>query len=96
MRIDKAANNSKWQDAIAKEVGALVQHQCFVFKSPDYKAPKDFQYVRLNLVFDIKNDLCYKARLVCDGQRVDPKGLATRATVVKTIMVRLIDIIAHS
>ena len=40
--------------------------------------------------------MTYKARLVCDGSRVDPKGLNTRATVVKTISVRLLDIIADA
>ena len=79
-----------------KEVGALVFHQCFDFKSPDYKPSKEYQYVRLHLVYDIKDDLPYKARLVCDGSRVDPKGLSTRATVVKGVSVRLLDLIADS
>ena len=44
----------------------------------------------------MKADLTYKARLVCDGSRVDPKGLSTRATVVKGVSVRLLDLIADS
>ena len=47
-------------------------------------------------MYDIKPDLTYKARLVCDGSRVDPRGLSTRATVVKGISVRLLDLIADS
>ena len=38
----------------------------------------------------------FKARLVCDDSRVDPKGLSTRATVVKNVSVRLLDVIADS
>lgn len=44
----------------------------------------------------MKPDLRYKARLVCDSSRVDPRGLSTRATVVKGISVRLLDVIADS
>jgi hypothetical protein len=45
-------------------------------------------------VYDIKLDMTYNARLVCNGSRVDPHGLLTRATVVKGISVRLLDLIA--
>ena len=96
LRIDKAAGNTLWQDAVKKEVGALIQHQCFDFRSPDYKPSKDYQYCRLHFVYEIKTDLRHKARLVCDGSRVDPRGLSTRATVVKGISVRLLDLIADA
>ena len=78
------------------EVRALVLHQCFDFKSPNYKPSKDYQYVRLHLVYNIKADLTYKARLVCDGSRVDPKDLSTRATVVNGVSVCLLNLIADS
>ena len=42
---------------------------------------------------DIKPDMTYKARLVCDSSRVDPRGLSTRATVVKGVSVRLLGLI---
>ena len=94
IRLDTTANNRKWQDAVEKEVSALIQHQCFDFKPPGFKPPSDFQYCRLHFVYDVKNDLRYKARLVCNGSQVDPRGLSTRATVVKTVSVRLLDVIA--
>ena len=94
IRLDKAAGDSKWQDAIAKEVASLLHHQCFDFKSPDFKPSSDYQYAPLNLVYDVKPDLRYKARLVINGMHVDPRGLSTRATVVKGVSVRLLDIIA--
>ena len=46
------------------------------------------------MVYDVKLDLTYKAKLVCGGSRVDPRGLSTRATVVKGVSVCLLDIIA--
>ena len=95
-RIDETAGNTRWQDAVEKEVAALIMHKCFDFKTPDYKPPTGYQFCRLHLVYDIKPDLTYKARLVCDGSQVDPRGLSTRATVVKSISVRLLDLIADA
>ena len=79
-----------------KEVAALILHQCFDFKSPGYNPPGDFQYCRLHFVYDMKPDLRYKARLVCDGSRVDLRGLSTHASIVNGIYVRLLDLIADS
>jgi Reverse transcriptase (RNA-dependent DNA polymerase). len=93
--IDKAAGNKKWQEAVMKEIAALIHHKCFEFKSTKFMPSADYQYALLCLVYDIKSDLCYKARLVVQGHRVDPRGLSTRATVVKGILVRLLDVIAH-
>ena len=81
---------------MAKEAATLMHHECFDFKSPDYKPSSEYQYCRLNLVHDIKPDLRYKVRLACDGSRVDPKGLSTRATVGKGLSVHLLDLVADS
>ena len=96
IRIDTAANNTRWQDAVTKEVGALIMHHCFDFKSADFKPSADYQYCRLHLVYDVKSDLTFKARLVCNGSQVDPWDLSSRATVVKSISVRLMDLIADA
>ena len=77
-------------------MAALLFHECFDFKSPDYKPSGEYQFCRLHFVYDVKPDLRFKAWLVCDGSRVDPKGLSTKATVVKGISVRLMNVIADS
>ena len=94
--LDTQNGNRKWQDAVAKEVAALLELGCFDVKSPNFKPPNDYQFVHMHWVYAVKNDLTYKARLVCDGSRVDPKGLDTQATVVKTLSVRLLDLIADA
>ena len=96
IRIDCMNGNHCWKEAVAKEVAALLNLQCFDIQSPDFKPANKYQYVHMHWVYAVKSDLTYKARLVCDGSRVDPKGLNTRATVVKTISVRLLDIIANA
>jgi len=75
-------------------VAALVTHGCFDFEFPDFKPSGEYQYCRLHFVYEVKTDLRQKARLVCDDSRVDPRGLSTRATVVKGVSVRLLDLIA--
>ena len=94
--IDTAASNTRWQDSVTKEVADSLKHNCFDSKTLDYKPTTDYQYCRLHLVYDIKNDLTYKVRLVCNGSQVDPRGLFTRATIVKSISVRILDIIADA
>ena len=96
MRIDEAAGNTLLKDDTEKEAVALIHHQCFAFKSPNCKPPKECQYCRLHIVFDMKPDLTHKVRLLCDGSRVYPRGLSTRATVVKGFSVCLLDFIADS
>ena len=56
-RIDGSAGNTRLQNAVEKEVAALIMHNCFDLKTPDYKSSTDYQYFRLHLFHDIKNDL---------------------------------------
>ena len=76
-------------------MAALIHHNCFQFMAPNFKPTEEYQYAPLNLFFEVKADLTRKARLVIMGNVVDPRGLSTRATVVKGISVRLLSLIAH-
>ena len=96
IRINDVANNKHWHNAVAKEIYDLIHHTCSDFKYPDFKPSKEYQHVRLHLVYDVKTDLTPKVRLVCDGSQVDPRGLSTRTTSTKWVPVRLLDIIADS
>ena len=81
---------------MSKEIPALMHYKCFDFEYPNFKLSREYQYVRLRLVYDVKLDLTTNAHLVCDGSQVEPRGLSNRATVVKGISVRLLDIIYDS
>ena len=54
MRIDDESGNRHWQDAVAKEIAALIHHKYFDFKSPDFKTSKEYQYVGLHFVYMLK------------------------------------------
>ena len=75
--IDKAASDSRWADAVKKEVAALIHNGCFHFvESSAFKPKKDeYQYCHLHFVYEVKIDLRQKARLVANGSTIDAKGL---------------------
>ena len=66
-------------------------HYCFDFKTSNLKPSAEYQYCRLHFVYDTKSDLRYKARLVCNGNKVDLKVILTRETVATTVSVHLLD-----
>ena len=47
-------------------------------------------------MYDVKPDLQFKVCLMCEGSRVDLKGISTRAIVVKGISVRLLELITDT
>lgn len=93
--LDKLNGDTAWMDAINKEIGTLLELECFIFHSPDYKPGPEYQFAPLRMIFEVKQDGRKKARLTIGGHVVDANGISTRSTVVKTISVRLIDLICH-
>jgi hypothetical protein len=69
----------------------------FTFHLPDYKPSSNYQWTKLSMIFEVKQDGRHKARLVAGGHIVDPMGVNSRSTVVKVITsVRLLNVITHS
>jgi hypothetical protein len=95
LELDAENGNTFWADAIRKEIDSLLALDCFQFHAPDYKPSADYQWTKLTMIFEVKQDGRRKGRLVAGGHLVDPKGINSRSTVVKGISVRLLDLIAH-
>ena len=93
--LDAENGDNLWREATEKEIASLLSLGCFDFRGPDYKPDEEYQFAKLTLVYDVKQDGTRKARLVAGGHTVDPRGISSRSTVVKGISVRLLDIIAH-
>ena len=91
--FDRANGNKGWEEAIRKEMDSLLGLDCFEFKSPNYKVGDDYQYAPLRMVFDVKQDLRLKARLVIGGHVIDAEHLNSYASTVKGTSVRLLQII---
>ena len=95
LQLDEESGTTFWMDAIKKEIDSLLALNCFEFHSPDYKPSSGYQWTKLIMNFEVKQDGRRKARLVAGGHLVDPMGINSRSTVVKGISVRLLDLIAH-
>ena len=87
--------NSLWKEAYQKEIASLLSLGCFDFRPLDSKPGPEYQFVKLTMIYEVKQDGCRKAHLVAGGHLVDPRGISTRSTVVKGVSVHLLDVIAH-
>ena len=74
MALDEASGNALWKEAADKEIASLRTLGCFDFHSPDDDPGKEFQYVKLTMIYEVKQDGRRKARLVAGGHLVDPRG----------------------
>ena len=93
--LDNESGTTFWTEAIKKEVESLLALDCFSFHDPGYKPNSEYQFAKLTMIFEVKQDGRRKARLVAGGHMIDPMGVNYRSTVVKGISVRLLDLIAH-
>lgn len=54
--LDEASGTTSWADAIRKEIESLLALDCFSFHAPDYKPNSDFQFAKLSMIFEVKQD----------------------------------------
>ena len=93
--IDAQHGTSLWKEAYQKEIASLLSLSCFDFHPPDSKPGPDYQFVKLTMVYEVKQNGCHKERVVAGGHLVDPRSISTHSTIVKGVSVCLLDVIAH-
>ena len=96
-RIDEENGNTFWQDAFEKEVNALLEMDCFEFHPSGYHATlgDEWQRTTLHMIFDVKQNLQRKCRLVAGGHLVDMLDIQVYSSTVKSISVQLLHVISH-
>ena len=88
LSFDKENGNTKWADAIAKEMKDV--RVAFEIKDDDWTAPVGYQYVKCHMIFDVKmEDFRRKARLVAGGHMTEAPPTMTYASVVSRETVRI-------
>lgn len=95
--MDKRNGNTKWGDAIAKEMEGLMRLDVFEFFPPSHKLHKrdGWQRAPLHMIFDIKReDQRYKARLVIGGNMIDSSNYNTYSSTVQDTSTRLLQLVA--
>jgi hypothetical protein len=98
LRVDKKNNNNLWQEAIVRELSAIMSMGTFkLLKREVLEREKgQWQYAPLRIIFDVKQDTRRKARLVLGGHVLDSAGLDLYASNMKTISARALMIIASA
>ena len=70
--LDRENGNTHWQDAIAEETGQLFECKVFRDLGKNAAVPKGHQQIKPRIVFDVKQSLKRKARIVARGNMTDP------------------------
>lgn len=86
--LDKENKDTKWQDAMAKEMKNVMV--AFKMIGKDTPSPPGYQQIRCHLIFDIKMDnFARKARMVAGGHTTETPSSLTYASVVSRDSVRI-------
>jgi hypothetical protein len=91
--LDYENGNTKWADAIQKEIDTLVALNVFKFHPPatEFNRSAGWQRAPLIMIFDVKSqDHRYKARLCVGGHRVDSSDYNTFSSTVSPLTIRLL------
>jgi hypothetical protein len=67
MEFDAANGNTKWRDAELVELAQIDEYDTFEDVGKFGKVPVGFKKIRVHMVYDMKHDGRYKARLVAGG-----------------------------
>eukprot|EP00957_Ditylum_brightwellii_P114233 8709096-Ditylum_brightwellii.AAC.1 len=88
--------DSKWAEAICKEMDALERLGVFQYHDARMKFHWNdgWQYAPMHMIFDIKHDLWRKARFVVGGHGIDYFDHTTYSSIIKDISVRLMMLVA--
>jgi hypothetical protein len=88
LQIDKENGNTKWADAIAKEMKNIMI--AFKMIGKGAPAPPGYQTIKCHIVFDVKMDnFAYKARMVAGGHTTETPTSITYASVVSRDSIRI-------
>ena len=97
MKLDEKNCNRFWQDDIETDIKALLGLDYFEFFSAGYHATlgDGWQRTTLHMLFDVKQSLKRKCRLVAGGHLVDMMDIQVYLSTVKSISVQLLHAISH-
>jgi hypothetical protein len=73
LRLDKVHGSTKWLDATNLELAQIDEYETFkdVGHKDKVRAPDGYKRIRVHLIYDVKHDGRFKARLVADGHLTD-------------------------
>ena len=95
VELDRAAGNTKWQDAVKLEMRQLDDYDTFKNWGRNVKMPPGYKKIRVHLVYDVKHDGRHKARCVAGGHLTDDPIGSVYSGVVSLRGIRLLMFLAE-
>ena len=95
LKLDHLNGNTKWHDAMATEIEQIMEYKVFKDIGRGAIAPSGYKKITAHLVFDVKHDLRYKARLVAGGHLTELPKESIYSGVVSLRTLRLIVFVAE-
>ena len=95
LELDKENRNNKWAEAMKLENQLLNDLEYFEFQPKNYSPAKEYQKTTLMITMKVKQDLRHKCRLVVGGHLIDALDYDIYSTTVKSISVKILQVIAH-
>jgi hypothetical protein len=89
MQLDKENGNNLWEEAIKTELKQINNYQTFCMIERLEEMPIGYKCIPYHIIFDVKFDLCRKARLVAGGHCTNPIKEDIYSGVVSMEAVRL-------
>ena len=77
------------------EIQLLNNLECFELQPKDYSLVKEYQKTTLTMIMNLKQDLRHKCKLVAGGHLIDALDHEIYSTTVKSISVKLLQVIVH-
>ena len=94
-RLDELNGNTYWQDAMDTELAQLLEYQVFHSLGKDARVPDGYQNIPVRFVFDVKQDLRRKARLVARGDKTAPPADSVYSGVASLRSLRIVCFLAE-
>jgi hypothetical protein len=95
IQLDAKSDSTLWQEATKKEMDQIAEYGTFRDLGRGATAPSGFEKITVRLVFEVKHDLRYKARLVSSGHLTDPPKDSVYSGVVSLRSLRLVALYAE-
>ena len=94
-KLDEENGNTYWRDAIKLEIDSLLEYNTFRDLGKHGTVPRDYTQIPLRMVFDVKQSLKRKARLVARGDKTDPPRDSVYSGVASLQSLRIVCFLAE-
>ena len=93
--LDRQNGNTYWQDAMALELAQLKEYKTFRSIGKNARVPTGYTKIPLKWVYDVKQSLKRKARLVARGDKTTPPPESVYSGVATLRSIRIVAFLAE-